>query len=334
MWVLVLPIVVCVLFALSVFELLRRRWRRALLWLAAGAALNVWTESIALHPFTSGRVAAEPRDTACLRVLTYNVFGNSPYLTASRHRPEGAAEMVAFIDSMHADIVALPEYNKTFSRPLGDTLEARFPYNTLALMPTRDYGEINLYSRYPIRNLRRFHLPIDTVQLGHMTEPLRTKVWWMDIDVHGRTVKVVFCHLLSNMYSNARRRTVQDSLSWWAGRRDYYEGLTIGYDLRAQQARAIRDSLATWHGPVIVLGDLNDIGGSAAIRAVEAAGLRDAWWSAGLGFGFTYDAYHLLLRLDHILVSPHFGVRGVKVLDEVAFSDHLPLVADLEWAGQ
>jgi endonuclease/exonuclease/phosphatase (EEP) superfamily protein YafD len=71
---------------------------------------------------------------------------------------------------------------------------------------------------------------------------------------------------------------------------------------------------------------------SAAIQALLAIGLRDAFATAGRGWGHTYG--HRLrprfsfLRIDHILVSDDVTVVRAFTGGEEA-SDHRPVIADL-----
>ena len=71
--------------------------------------------------------------------------------------------------------------------------------------------------------------------------------------------------------------------------------------------------------------------------ALLALGLRDAFASAGRGYGYTYG--HTLrprfsfLRIDHILVSPDFAVRDEPASAVTTRPDHRPVIADLAWRG-
>jgi endonuclease/exonuclease/phosphatase family metal-dependent hydrolase len=52
---------------------------------------------------------------------------------------------------------------------------------------------------------------------------------------------------------------------------------------------------------------------------------------------YRHGTFMGLLALDHIFVSKEFSLRGLRVLDDrrarIA-SDHLPLLAELEWEGR
>jgi endonuclease/exonuclease/phosphatase (EEP) superfamily protein YafD len=68
------------------------------------------------------------------------------------------------------------------------------------------------------------------------------------------------------------------------------------------------------------------------IQTLLRVGVRDAFTSAGRGYGYSYG--HALrrgydfLRIDHILVSPDIGVLDSFVGQGTA-SDHRAVIADL-----
>jgi endonuclease/exonuclease/phosphatase (EEP) superfamily protein YafD len=85
--------------------------------------------------------------------------------------------------------------------------------------------------------------------------------------------------------------------------------------------------------PVVVAGDLNAPEDSLVVRRVLETGLRDAFSSAGVGYGYTYGHYTLglgisFLRIDHILVSAEIGVIDCYTGGKEA-SPHRPVIADL-----
>lgn len=82
------------------------------------------------------------------------------------------------------------------------------------------------------------------------------------------------------------------------------------------------------------MGDMNDISGSYTLRRIESvellrhgsAGLTDAWWKGGFGYGTTYHDHSLRLRLDYILYDEdRLTLTDVKEIDTDA-SDHNALV--------
>ncbi len=82
----------------------------------------------------------------------------------------------------------------------------------------------------------------------------------------------------------------------------------------------------------IIAGDLNAPPRSMVLRVLEEAGFRDAFATAGVGYGFTYG--HIFppfldfLRLDHVLVDASIGVADCFVAP-AGVSPHRAVVADL-----
>ena len=76
-----------------------------------------------------------------------------------------------------------------------------------------------------------------------------------------------------------------------------------------------------------VMGDMNDVSGSYTINRIKEAGLKDAWWEGGGGYGATFHGKGLRLRIDHILYDyKELELTGVRVIDN-NLSDHNALMA-------
>lgn len=94
--------------------------------------------------------------------------------------------------------------------------------------------------------------------------------------------------------------------------------------------------------PLIVAGDFNATDQSEAYRMISRH-LKDSYWEAGWGFGFSYPAppYTFmdsrlqtgpLWRIDHIFHSQGFIVNSAQTLTTSGGSDHFPIVAELSVA--
>jgi endonuclease/exonuclease/phosphatase family metal-dependent hydrolase len=101
---------------------------------------------------------------------------------------------------------------------------------------------------------------------------------------------------------------------------------------RLAQVARIRQVLATANESVVLLGDLN-----ATPDTPEIAGLTDllvdAWVTAGVGDGFTFDAATPHARIDYVMSSGNVVARTAAVVTTDA-ADHLPVVADLALPGK
>jgi endonuclease/exonuclease/phosphatase family metal-dependent hydrolase len=101
---------------------------------------------------------------------------------------------------------------------------------------------------------------------------------------------------------------------------------------RLAQVDRIRQVLATADESVVLLGDLN-----ATPNTPEIAGLTDllvdAWLTAGVGDGFTFDAATPHARIDYVMSSGDVVARTAAVVTTDA-ADHLPVVAELALPGK
>ncbi|WP_017714880.1 endonuclease/exonuclease/phosphatase family protein [Kamptonema formosum] len=116
-----------------------------------------------------------------------------------------------------------------------------------------------------------------------------------------------------------------------------YEYADRSAEIKDLVARVQKETL-----PVIAAGDFNMTDQSQDYHELSAV-MRDAFRTAGLGFGFTWpDGWDLnfilkkfswklsvpLVRIDYIWHSPHWGSLSAKVLP-AAGSEHLPVGAEL-----
>ena len=234
---------------------------------------------------------------------------------------------------------------------LDEELREVYPYSV------HDFEEFNhpyrgddytLYSRYPLSDFRRFrvdrgllrseHPWIDSLQLARQSDDILAALVTADID--GTPVDLMHVHLRTNGYDYAREEAEGVKRERV---RHTYSALLFGYAFRAVEVDTLAQYIANSPNPVIVAGDFNDLSGSYCVRRLQECRnenthpehrdrLRDAWWSGGQGFGFTYADQHLRFRIDHILYSREFELQAVSV-PRVSYSDHRPLVADFRFIG-
>ena len=84
-------------------------------------------------------------------------------------------------------------------------------------------------------------------------------------------------------------------------------------------------------GPTVIVGDFNLTDDSAIYRRYWSR-YRDAFATAGLGWGYTKFTRRIGVRIDHVLAGPGWQFRNCWVGPDVG-SDHRPVLADVFWVG-
>lgn len=325
-----LPVIV-VICCIGLLFLLLRWWKTGLLFLVVGLGLNWYTQSIPLNPLTWRRVDIEQKEEGTLRILEYNICHKPEFLERNVANFQPLAD---FLLSKDADILVLPEHMGPHALQLDSVLRANYPYNFDSVLHG-GYEEDAVYSRYPITRCKHYTMNVDSVLARHPevdtgflnTVHGSTMIYELGLDIQGKTATLVYVHLRSNSYDDAKGKEDRrrDKL------RSVLESMKRNYAFRDAESEAICDSLAQHTDPLLICGDFNDVSGSYVLNTLQhTLDLKDAWWERGLGPGFTFDDQHLLLRLDHLLYSSHFELLGVSLLSEADFSDHEPLLFDLK----
>lgn len=241
-----------------------------------------------------------------VRVMTYNVKAD-----LAQARPDGVAGLMREIARQAPDILLIQDGNSAFA------LDQPGPWPAL---PRYRYGhgQFLIASRYPLRDCGP----------GRISAQQTSDAWIeCTIDIDGVAVDLFNAHLRTPRVGlNAARHEALDGVDDWE--QNVADRLAQAADL----ARAIGSRTR----PVVVGGDLNAPQPSLVVRTLGASGVRDAFASAGLGFGYTYG--HRLrpgfsfLRIDHVLVSAQIGVAGCYAGGADA-SEHRPVIADL-WVAR
>ena len=241
-----------------------------------------------------------------LRFMTYNI---KAYL--ADHRPGGFERLAQEMAAHDPDILVMQDAAEFMAlrAQWSDTVKAVF-----ADRQVYSHGQYIVVSRYPLRNCG----PHDMSFRGRRADYVQCVVTVSGIDIDLYTA-----HLLSPRRGlNATRYEAVDGIDDW--QQNFSDRLT--------QARRLAADAAGRARPLIVAGDLNAAETSPVIRTLLAQGLRDAFSSAGRGYGYTHG--HALklgfsfLRIDHILVSREIGVAATTVGGSEA-SEHRPVIADL-----
>jgi endonuclease/exonuclease/phosphatase family metal-dependent hydrolase len=299
-WLFVLSIP---LFGLAI--LLRSRALSALL------GVCVITFSVLFAPLFLPRIDQPDEGVAVLKVLSYNLW--------AVRRSVDANAVAKLIRDEQPDVVALQEVDAKALFDLRLALQQLDPTTDWRLAADVEIGQAIL-SRHPITitNIEKQHTRLLQAQIETSAGPIA--IW----NVH------------------ALRPAFQGELSFLAYNEDNpRQSQTIG------QLDWLLEQISRVDEPLILLGDFNFPALSPDHQRLTRV-LHDAHWESGWGFGFTFPASDgharrvrilgrtvkiaspiRLIKIDHILHSPHFAARWARILDNRARSDHAPIAAEL-----
>ena len=235
------------------------------------------------------------------KLMTYNVY-------------EGMAEGLAqYISKHNPDILCLQEMN------IGtDNWNALAEVYNTTYAPKTGTGGNQILSKFKI------------IRNGNIADLSRINAVWADLKIKDDTVRVVSLHL----QSTAIRPEDTQFIEKHEYLRDSNDGkfrsivtrLVENNRKRAVQAEVIADFLKQSPYKTIVCGDFNDVPLSYTYNCI-AQGFDDTFSKMADGIAYTYNIRYHLLRIDNILVSPQINVVSYEVDNEVAYSDHYPVIS-------
>ena len=252
--------------------------------------------------------------------------------TRTLPRPKALSSWLA--DSP-ADVLCLQEY---YNEPSGSRRRRRrvshrrlpgpgqraagFVSTTLTNRIGAEFG-LAIFSRFPI--VRRGTIPFGTPHpeprhVGRPGAPRRPHR-----PARADTIRVFNLHLQSMSMAESDIATATESR---AGLRQKAPNLLRrfrnGAVARGTQIDTVLAHVARSPYPVLLAGDLNDLPYSYAYDQL-ADHLQNAWATAGLGIGATYNGKLPGLRIDQQFASPQWQVLGCRVHREIKWSDHFPV---------
>ena len=330
-WLIGLLVFVAIVFSL------KKRFLVCGIVIVMALALNWYSECVALNVFGQDK---DGRGKA-LRVLTWNI--NTDY-TDSKEKLQKIADVIFVEDP---DVVFVAEVMWMAADTLTQIMDEKYPYTTI-VRKEWNMGHY-IYSKYPLGE----HRFINSHNGNGFV--LNTNVALGDdsLNLYG-------CHLASNNYDAENKYMTPDSIENRSNAFKYLKNIERTSRLRKEQCDSIVADIRKHEGASIVMGDMNDVCGSPCIRVLEDAGLKDAWWEGGLGYGATFHQ-PLSYRIDHVLYSEGFRgsrvsdaslvsggfkflegsgstgsptkvlrLKGIRKVDAIGLSDHDALVADFE----
>ncbi|MDR1458826.1 MAG: endonuclease/exonuclease/phosphatase family protein [Bacteroidales bacterium] len=266
----------------------------------------------------------------CIKVLTYNVMG---FNNAQPHQKNNPNSVLQFIIDSHADIVCIQEHRTCFIDRLLNSEQLKkaltmYPYYHFSSVGKDEQNDeisgLSIYSKFPILMTKK--IPFESEYNGAFLSTL---------DVHGKRLLLVNCHLETNRLSDEERKQYSDfvknpdskKIDAVAG--SAFKKLKPAFKIRAAQAEKVATAILQEKSPyIVVCGDFNDTPISYALHTIQG-NLKDAFVETGWGLGITYNQNRFYFRIDHILHNRNIQAYNCSV-GKLKASDHYPVWAWLQ----
>ena len=254
-----------------------------------------------MFSWPAARTFVEPLvSSQTLRVMTYNI-----HVGVGMDKKLDLPRIAGVINAQHPDLVGLQEVDRGVTRTQGIDEIAE-----LAKLTRMDYAfAFNLRyqgGQYGVAILSQFPITATDHRLFQNTrEAERRGFIRAEVNVHGRLLNFVTTHL------------------------DYQYD-----DGRLFEAQQLLSALKDVKGPLILVGDFNDIPAGRAYQLMRYQ-FGDAWIeSRSTEEGFSYPADKPSKRIDYIFFRSTDRARTKRAwIVNTPASDHVPVVADLEVGG-
>lgn len=301
---LIIPWLLIVLLLLGLLLLVFKKKRTALL---VGVLVFMLNWSFECVPFRLWRMD-ETDEQPILRVMSFNV-------DCSKYNvDQKAQDIVNLIVSHSPDVVFIAEFCEYDVAALDTLLAVHFPYTTQHGQKYFHY----FYSKYPLGEEKRLKDETDDREIG---------AFYASVHVGDKVVDLYGCHLPSNNYTPDDKAVHPDSIKDRDDVITYLRDIKYASRQRQQEASIIAEGISGTKRPVLLMGDMNDVSGSPALRTIADAGMKDAWWHGGCGYGATIMK-PLPYRIDHILYSSGVKLLKIKLVESQNFSDHHALYTE------
>ena len=201
--------------------------------------------------------------------------------------------LIALVRKHEPDILVALETDAWWQQRL-DVLEDAYPH-TMKCALENTYGML-VYSRLPLKDPATQFLVQEDVPSMHAMVELKS----------GQSVRMHFLHPAPPSPTENDESTERDA-----------------------ELLVVAKSVAELDGPVIVAGDLNDVGWSRTTRLFrKISGLLDPRVGRGMFNSFHADHWFIRWPLDHLFHSRHFTLSFMQRLPTCG-SDHFPVLVEL-----
>jgi endonuclease/exonuclease/phosphatase family metal-dependent hydrolase len=270
-----------------------------------------------------------------VRILTWNL---SSWGESNRSKNKNnMSEMIDLIKNINADVLCFQEFLYFKDKMYQDSVitvlkESGYLYGYFAktnytkrIYKSTRLTAVAILSKYPITDTAQFYFSEDD-----FSEP----PIYADIKINNQPIRVFTTHLQSVRFENndfeALHKLKEPYNASVTQSRAMAGKLKYAYKNRGDQAEILKRKINESPYPAIVCGDFNDVPNSYTYFTVKGD-LQDAFLKKGSGFGRTFRFISPTLRIDYILADKKFNVTQFNKI-EVPYSDHYPIVADLNFS--
>ncbi len=223
-----------------------------------------------------------------------------------------------WLDSVKSDIICLQEYHdnelcraENMTRKLVELGYVHHYENLIEAMPFAGIFGVATFSKYPI-------IKADTINFSD-TASINRGVY-VDVKINTHKLRIINVHMYS-MSINKKGKNYVENLG---GELDSLNRkLRMGFAEREKQIAKILYLAESCPYPVIICGDFNDVPYSYVYQKIKKK-FKNSFETAGNGFGFTYNRFPYILRIDNQFYSLGLEPLSLDVVNNNK-SDHYPL---------
>ncbi len=278
------------------------------------------------------------KNDKALRILSWNVsfFDNNARYDYSAESKR--SKMFTYIKSVQADIILMQDFGDYLDEKayfsnvetLRDSLGYRYVLTSNDYIDLHSYGGViqgsAIFSKIPFVHTGK------TVYKD-LAEP--ESMCYADILFANKRMRFYTTHLVSMNIRPHPGIPEEEGKEKYDLVYRYSKNVTRTIkqfdQLHAREADFIKRILLKNLYPSVMTGDFNSVPSSYVYHKIKG-NRQDAFLKKGFGLGHSYYALSKTLRIDYILVDPHFKVLQV-ITPELYLSDHFPVIADIMWAG-
>ncbi|MCF0202330.1 MAG: endonuclease/exonuclease/phosphatase family protein [Bacteroidaceae bacterium] len=229
------------------------------------------------------------------------------------------AEIAEYMSQTNCDILCLQEAN--ISPKMVRELSRFMRYYK---HDTPEGNSLYCFSRYPI--VKEELIPYEAKTNASICYYIKYK---------GKVIRVINNHfectrigLTDRMEMRANIKGALDDESKMAALKRVYNALKQSAQRRAPQAEAVAKFVGEKPEKTIVVGDFNDTPISYTHYVFDRI-MTDCYAKGGILTGHSYEFGAIKVRIDHAFCSDDFIVERCQVDRKARFSDHFPLITNL-----